>query len=213
MSDLSIDREALRRGKYTAKYADLTAEQLHGLLWLLGEWSSRATPEGDYAGSASRAFAARTALLDFHRHPLTSAQVRSLMQASQLDESAADLVRRFAAVMSAPVVVWRYTVPAEPWRRLARDPEHRYSGLGYFLIDSSGMFTCVTDYGNYAYKWSDWGPRDFRSFLCGLSSDYLCGKLDSTRGIQVRTLAERLYPRLVALLKIDLAQPPTKCGR
>jgi hypothetical protein len=172
--------------------------------------------------------------------------------------------------MSAPVVVWRYTVPAEP--------EHRYSGWGYFLIDSSGMFTCVTDYGNYAYKWSDWGPRDFRRFLCGLSSDYLCGKLDSTRtydgertykrvreeitslrrsecitgefayrewrlakqmvrhsstdhdfrdwyeetelenaselaqyslGIQVRTFAERLYPRLVELLKDDLeALPP-----
>lgn len=48
------------------------------------------------------------------------------------------------------------------------------------MIDSSGMFSCVTDYGNYAYKWDQFGP-DIRKFLCGLDNSYLCGKLNSRR--------------------------------
>lgn len=35
-------RDELRLGKYTRKYADLTGEQLAGLLWLLGEYTARA---------------------------------------------------------------------------------------------------------------------------------------------------------------------------
>lgn len=68
-----------------------------------------------------------------------------------------------------PVTLRRYVVPNEP--------DNRFSGWGIFLIDSSGMLACVTDYGNYAYKWSSIGPRDFRAFLCGCDDGYLTGKL------------------------------------
>lgn len=69
------------------------------------------------------------------------------------------------------VQVWRYVVkPEDPWR-----------AWGIFLLDSSGMFTVVSDNGNYAYKWSDWGPGDFREFLAGLDLSYLCTKLAAGR--------------------------------
>jgi hypothetical protein len=72
-----------------------------------------------------------------------------------------------------PVTLRRYVVPNEP--------DNRFSGWGIFLIDSSGMLACVTDYGNYAYKWSSIGPRDFRAFLCGCDAGYLIGKLDPSK--------------------------------
>jgi len=51
-------------------------------------------------------------------------------------------------------------------------------GWGKFVIDSSGYFSAVSDYGNYAFQWSAFGEGvDFRDFLCSLNSDYLMGKL------------------------------------
>ena len=60
---LSIDRGALRMGKYTRSFDNLTTDQLHGLLWLLGEWTIR----GD--NGHPRSEAAREALKLFGREP------------------------------------------------------------------------------------------------------------------------------------------------
>ena len=76
------------------------------------------------------------------------------------------------ALPDEPVTLWRYVMPPEP--------QDRFSGWGFFLLDSAGMMACVTDYGNYAHKWDAIGDRDFRSFLCGCEQDYLAGKLDSS---------------------------------
>lgn len=76
------------------------------------------------------------------------------------------------ALPAEPITLWRYTVPPEA---------DKFSGWGIFLIDSSGMMTCVTDYGNYAFKWSSIGERDIRSFLCTCDQGYLTGKLDSSK--------------------------------
>lgn len=51
-------------------------------------------------------------------------------------------------------------------------------GWGKFVIDESGYFSVVSDYGNYAFQWSAMGEGvDVRDFLSGLDSDYLMGKL------------------------------------
>ena len=50
-------------------------------------------------------------------------------------------------------------------------------GWGIFLLDSTGMFTCVTDYGNYAYKWTDHGMDDFRKFVIQIDWHYTMEKL------------------------------------
>jgi len=65
--ELVLDRERLRMGKYTRGYAGLTADQLEGLLWLLGEWTIR----GD--NGHRRSIAARKALLSRDRFTLEEA--------------------------------------------------------------------------------------------------------------------------------------------
>jgi hypothetical protein len=69
--------------------------------------------------------------------------------------------------MPEDIKIWRYCIPTEDG----------LSGWGIFLLDSTGMFAAVTDYGNYAFKWSNWGPGDFRKFVIGLSPGYLLGKV------------------------------------
>lgn len=68
------------------------------------------------------------------------------------------------------VQVWRYVVGPK-----------NHEGWGIFLIDSSGMFSVVSDYGNYAYKWTSFGDC-FRSFLCKLHAPYLGGKINIEHG-------------------------------
>jgi hypothetical protein len=77
---LVLDREALRLGKYTKGYDKLTPEQLHGLLWLLGEWACRAHPDGGVTGCHTRAIEALAALRGFTHKPLTLDEAQQLMR-------------------------------------------------------------------------------------------------------------------------------------
>jgi hypothetical protein len=62
--------------------------------------------------------------------------------------------------------VWRYCVQPT-----------KYGEWGIFLIDSTGYFSVVSDFGNYAHLWTHHGCEDFREFLAGLEPGYLCSKL------------------------------------
>lgn len=77
---LVIERQELRRGKYTSGYDKLTSDQLHGLLWLLGEWSCRAHADGTLSANRPRGEAARRALCRFPRDPLTLEEAKALMR-------------------------------------------------------------------------------------------------------------------------------------
>ncbi|MBC9783507.1 hypothetical protein H1S01_03145 [Heliobacterium chlorum] len=70
--------------------------------------------------------------------------------------------------MSDETKFWRYSVPPE-----------KGQGWGIFLLDSTGMFAAVTDYGNYVFKWTHHGKDDFRKFVIDVSSspDYLLEKV------------------------------------
>ena len=74
---LVLDRRRLSLGKYTRWAADLTDEQMYGLLWLLGEFGIR-TSESNLLDSIQETGRARTGLLgalDFvHGHPLSQEQ-------------------------------------------------------------------------------------------------------------------------------------------
>lgn len=74
---LSIERETLRMGKYTRGFDKLTTDQLHGLLWLLGEWTVR----GD--NGHPRSTAAREALKTFNDKPCTLEEVHELMRGAR----------------------------------------------------------------------------------------------------------------------------------
>lgn len=49
--------------------------------------------------------------------------------------------------------------------------------LGQIVLTSDGMFSGVTDYGNFSYAWRFFGDGDFRKFLIGLNPDYFGGKM------------------------------------
>jgi len=55
----------------------------------------------------------------------------------------------------------------------------KHEGWGKFIIDSTGYFSCVSDYGNYAFWWTAHGEGDFRDFLTGVDAGYLMGKLSN----------------------------------
>jgi len=66
------------------------------------------------------------------------------------------------------VKFWRYYIPSV----------NGVEGWGVFLIDSTGMFAAVTDYGNAAYMWDHHGKDDIREFFAkGLSGGFLLQKL------------------------------------
>lgn len=65
--------------------------------------------------------------------------------------------------------IWNYYIPSK-----------KGEGWGKFIIDSTGYFSCVSDYGNYAFQWTAHGDNtDFREFLCELDNGYLMGKLSN----------------------------------
>ena len=64
--------------------------------------------------------------------------------------------------MSDQIKFWRYYVPNI-------DGE----GWGIFVLDSTGFFSAVTDYGNCAFRWSSTGTKDFREFMKGSPSYYI----------------------------------------
>lgn len=56
-------------------------------------------------------------------------------------------------------------------------PAVRGAGWGKVILDDSDcMIAVVSDYGNYAYRWSN-VQKDFRRFLCEVSESYLYSKL------------------------------------
>jgi hypothetical protein len=73
--------------------------------------------------------------------------------------------------MPEDIKIWRYQIPGE---------DGHCFGWGIFLLDSTGMFAAVTDYGNYASRWTHTGRDDFREFVIrdlAKSPGYLLGKV------------------------------------
>jgi hypothetical protein len=71
--------------------------------------------------------------------------------------------------------------------------------LGRVVIVDDGYFSAITQYGNYAYGWPNHGERDFRTFLCSLEPDYLCGKLSRADEYDGRATARAVKSKIVGL--------------
>ena len=72
------------------------------------------------------------------------------------------------------VRLWRFHLPSGKGEGLERFE------WGTFVIGSDGYFSCVTDWGNYAFRWGSMGS-DVRHFLQGAveDPDYFIKKLSS----------------------------------
>jgi len=72
-------------------------------------------------------------------------------------------------VAKEPVKFWRYYLPSE-------------NGEGYAIIfiDSTGVFSAVSDFGNYGHIWGATGSQSIREFLLDSEKDwhYFAKKLD-----------------------------------
>lgn len=71
---------------------------------------------------------------------------------------------------------------ASPTLRRYVLPSITGEGWGIFVIGSDGYFSCVSDFGNYAFQWTAIGEgRDFRDFLAQIGHDYLLSKISPGR--------------------------------
>jgi len=97
--------------------------------------------------------------------------------------------------MSAPTL-YRYALP-----------NVNYEGWAVFLLDSNGLLTVASDYGDYVYHWpkQGWGKGDFRRFLLRCDDGYLIGKLGKGRSVFSPENTERL-------IKEDILQY-RRCGQ
>lgn len=109
-------------------------------------------------GEACTSIPQRPAFADYGRRLREAVGVISCVESRDPTDLTQELVQG--------AVTWRYVVP-----------NVKGEGWGIFLLDSSGMFAVVSDFGSYAFKWADWGQGDFRAFLVQLDKGYLCGKL------------------------------------
>jgi hypothetical protein len=96
---------------------------------------------------------------------------RTLVICFGMTDQCLDRPRRDLTMATEEIKIRRYTLPS-------------ISGIGgwaVIIIDSTGYFSCVSDFGNYAYWWTSIGVPDFRTFLCGLDKSYLCSKLNARK--------------------------------
>ena len=89
------------------------------------------------------------------------------------------------------------------------------SWLGQVVLTSDGMFSAVTDWGNFSYAWRSFGEEDFRIFLLKTSIEYFGGKMyhgmtylvfgKKYRQASLR-FAQEILPPLQKILKEELEE-------
>jgi len=85
--------------------------------------------------------------------------------------------------------------------------------LGQVVLTSDGMYSSVTDYGNFSYAWRHYGEQDFAKFIIGLDVHYFaCKMFNSISQIAYgkkyqqycKKYAEKILPALQKVLKEEL---------
>lgn len=92
--------------------------------------------------------------------------------------------------MDKQIKYWRYEIPSI-----------KGEGWGIFTLDSTGGFSCVTDYGNYAFRWTHHGMDDFRKFFDRNSYSYILNKLHlgsgKTKEIDIAATTENIKKHIL----------------
>lgn len=94
--------------------------------------------------------------------------------------------------MSTPTQFWRYYLPS-------------IKGEGYAVIflDSAGVFSAVSDWGNYGYIWGNHGCKSIKHFLvkCHKDWDYLAGKFNPNKIADYDKSIERIKEHIKTYLE------------
>lgn len=85
--------------------------------------------------------------------------------------------------------------------------------LGQVVITSDGMFSGVTDWGNFGYAWRSFGD-DFKKFLIGLNTPYFADKMATgmayvAQGRKIDKSAERFAEKILPALQEILREEET----
>jgi hypothetical protein len=84
--------------------------------------------------------------------------------------------------------------------------------LGQVVLTSDGMFSGVTDWGNFGYSWRSYSGT-FEEFLSGLNTSYFSSKMSTGMAYVARSraidkacdrFAEKILPALQQVLKEEL---------
>lgn len=87
------------------------------------------------------------------------------------------------------IQTWRYEIPNDQYGQ----------GHGVVVMDSTGYFSAVTDFGNYAFGWWYHGERDFREFIAGLrgSTCYVMGKLGKKDELDLERTVQHVKEQII----------------
>ncbi len=84
--------------------------------------------------------------------------------------------------------------------------------LGQIVITNDGMFSAVTDYGNFGFAWRAYG-EDFKEFLISIKVPYFADKMSSGMSyishgkkidVAAYRFAEKILPELQNILKQEI---------
>jgi hypothetical protein len=81
--------------------------------------------------------------------------------------------------------------------------------LGQVVLTSDGLFSSVTDYGNFAYAWRSYGEKDFKDFILQLDIPYFAGKMYQgisyvAYGKKFEKAAERFAEMILPALQAEI---------
>ena len=90
--------------------------------------------------------------------------------------------------------------------------------LAQVVLTSDGMFSAVSEYGNFAYAWRSTGDLSIEQFISQLDTDYFADKMrlglaySINRTKQVdnacKFFAEKVLPPLQTLLRSEAQEAP-----
>lgn len=84
--------------------------------------------------------------------------------------------------------------------------------LGQIVLTSDGMFSGVTDYGNFSFAWRAYGDN-FKEFMSEIGVDYFATKMSTGMSYvahskkidtAAKRFAEKILPALQEILKKEL---------
>ncbi|MEH7186621.1 hypothetical protein [Bacillus toyonensis] len=77
-------------------------------------------------------------------------------------------------------------------------PSVNGEGWGVFLFDDTGIFTAITDFGNFSYWFETWNGESMKDFLSGRCPDQILCKIARENVIDVKETFKYIKEELIS---------------